>query len=322
MSATTGLIEHRRGNRNGGLQRRRHRGDSADLNFPTGIALNSGNSELHSHNNLVREVNANTGLMSTVAGTGTAGYNGDGILATSAELNAPEGLAVDSRREPVYCRRCEPARVREVSASTGLISTVAGTGFAGYNGDGIAAGSADLNYSVGLAIDSANDLFIGDLENNRVREIASGATAVTVTPTTPSVTVSDAGGVFNGNPFVATATVAGAVPGVDNTPGGALENEPLTLTYYAGTTATETPLSGEPTAAGTYTVVASFPGSQDYATASASATFFHFASPAGDLRERCGRSLQRQPVPGIGHDRGDRLPGPTTLRGRVSKGTP
>ena len=148
-----------------------------------------------------------------------------------------------------------------------------GTGFPGYNGDGIPAGSADLNYSVGLALDSAGDLFIGDLENNRVREVASGAAAVTVAPAAPLVSVTDAGGVFSGNPFSATATVAGVVAGVDNTPGSTLEGVPLTLTYYAGTSASGTPLAGPPTAAGTDTVVALFPGSEDYAVESASHTF-------------------------------------------------
>ena len=95
----------------------------------------------------------------------------------------------------------------------------------------------------------------------------------TISPASPTVTINSAGGTFTGNPIPAEATVAGVVAGVDNTPGSTLEGVPLTLTYYAGPDATGTPLSGPPTDTGTYTVVASFPGSQDYTSASATDTF-------------------------------------------------
>ncbi len=270
VSAATGLISTIAGTGGYGYNGDGIAATSAELNFPTGLAVDAAGDVFiaDAHNNSVREVNAVTGLISTVAGTGTGGYNGDGIAATSAELNSPEGLAVDSAGNLFIVDNANQ-RVREISASTGLISTVAGTGFFGYNGDGIAAGSATLSFPVGVALDSAGDLFIGDLENNRVREIVTGATTATVTAATPSVTVSDAGGVFNGGPFAATTTVAG----VDNTPGSSLEGVPLTRTYYAGLTATGTPLSGAPSDAGTYTAVASFPGSNDYATATDSTTF-------------------------------------------------
>ena len=94
-----------------------------------------------------------------------------------------------------------------------------------------------------------------------------------MTQATPTVTIDSAGGTFTGEPLPADATVAGVVAGVDDTPGSTLEGVPLTLTYYAGTDTTGTPLSGAPTDIGTYTVVASFPGSQDYTSASASDTF-------------------------------------------------
>jgi hypothetical protein len=89
----------------------------------------------------------------------------------------------------------------------------------------------------------------------------------------PAVTLSDLGGTYQGSPYPATAAVAGVVSGVDDTPGGGLEGIPLTLAYYPGSTASGTPLSGAPTTAGTYTVVASFAGSQDYGSTSISTTF-------------------------------------------------
>jgi len=85
----------------------------------------------------------------------------------------------------------------------------------------------------------------------------------------PTVSVSDAGGVYTGLPFPATDTVAAA----GGTPGGSLEGVSPTLTYYAGSSATGTPLAGAPDDAGTYTVEAYFPGSADYLIASATATF-------------------------------------------------
>jgi hypothetical protein len=109
---------------------------------------------------------------------------------------------------------------------------------------------------------------------------ATALTTVTVNiaQATPTVQVSDAGGPYTGNPFVASATVAGVISGFDNSPGAGLEGVGLAVTYYVGTfTLSTLPTSGgftsAPSAAGSYTVVGSFPGSQDYASSEAFATF-------------------------------------------------
>ena len=148
---------------------------SAELDDPIAVAVDAKGDLFiaDDSNSRVREVSAATGLISTVAGTGGFGYNGDGISATSAELNFPVAVAVDSAGN-LYISDFENQRVREVSAATGLISTVAGTGVAGYNGDGIAATSAELNFPSGLAVDAAGDLFISDSHNNLVREVNAG----------------------------------------------------------------------------------------------------------------------------------------------------
>jgi Ca2+-binding RTX toxin-like protein len=97
---------------------------------------------------------------------------------------------------------------------------------------------------------------------------------LTITQATPLVTVSDAGGTYNnGTPFPATATVAGVIVGVDNTPGPSLEKFSLVVTYYSGTSASGSGTATPPSAPGTYTAVASFPGSTDYKSASAAVTF-------------------------------------------------
>jgi hypothetical protein len=98
--------------------------------------------------------------------------------------------------------------------------------------------------------------------------------------TTPTITVSAAGGVYDGSPSAATASVMG----VDGTSGASLEGVNPVLTYYRGSTAAGTPLAGPPTAVGTYTVVAAFPGSVDYTPATAQTTFT--VTPAKRPRRR------------------------------------
>lgn len=112
------------------------------------------------------------GIVSTFAGTGTSGYNGDNIAASSAQLNSPVGLAVD-RAGNLYIADAGNARIRMVSAITGLIATVAGTGIAGYSGDGLAATSAQLNRPTGVAVDCLGNIYIADSRNARVREVAA-----------------------------------------------------------------------------------------------------------------------------------------------------
>ena len=117
--------------------------------------------------------------ISTVAGTGSAGYSGDGGPATSAQLNQPYGVAVDSQGN-LYIGDQWNHRVRKVTPS-GTITTVAGTGTAGYSGDGGPATDAQLNWPYGVAVDSADNLYIADYENDRVRKVdASSGTITTV----------------------------------------------------------------------------------------------------------------------------------------------
>jgi alpha-tubulin suppressor-like RCC1 family protein len=144
---------------------------SAQLNNPYGVAVDgAGNIFIADiSNNRVRKVSG--GVMTTVAGTGTAGYNGDGITATSAQLNGPYGVAADSSGN-VYIAEINSHRVRKVSG--GIITTVAGTGTAGYNADGITATTAQLNSPHGVATDVSGNLYIADSLNNRIRIVAGG----------------------------------------------------------------------------------------------------------------------------------------------------
>ncbi len=123
-------------------------------------------------NNRVRKVS--NGVITIVAGNGTQGSSGDGGSATSAQLNAPIGVAVDSAGN-LYIADTRNNRVREVS--NGVITTVAGNGTQGFNGDGITATSAQLYYPESVAVDSADNLYIADTFNNRVRKVSNGVIA-------------------------------------------------------------------------------------------------------------------------------------------------
>lgn len=151
----------------------------AQMEFPAGIAVDGrGNLFIvDSGTNRVRMVSA-TGIMSTVAGNGTAGFSGDGGPAVSAELSQPQYLAVD-RQGDLFIADTGNNVVREVSAS-GNISTLAGTGTAGYSGDVGPAASAQLQGPQGVAVDQLGDVFIVDSSNYRVRKVSPTGVITTV----------------------------------------------------------------------------------------------------------------------------------------------
>jgi hypothetical protein len=150
---------------------------SATLAYPSGVAYDaSGNLFLADANNhVVREV-SKTGTITTVAGTGIEGFSGDGAAATAAQLDTPTGVAVDASGN-LYIADSHNHRIRKVSGGT--ITTIAGTGIAGFSGDSGAAIAAQLALPSALAIDSTGNLYIADTNNHRIRKIA-GTTITTV----------------------------------------------------------------------------------------------------------------------------------------------
>ncbi|HTA83822.1 MAG TPA: T9SS type A sorting domain-containing protein [Bacteroidia bacterium] len=152
----------------------------AGINVGGGLAIDdSGNVYIGDFNSRIRKISTN-GIISTIAGNGIAGYSGDGNAATAAEIGAaPAGLFVDGSGD-VYIADLNNNRVRMVNASTGIITTVAGNGTAGYNGDGISATAAELNQPTGVYIDNFSDLYIADQINNRIRQVSSSGTISTI----------------------------------------------------------------------------------------------------------------------------------------------
>jgi len=118
---------------------------------------------------VIRKLDPATADITTVAGTGSMGDSGDGGLATSAELNRPRGIAVDSNGD-LYIADTGNHKVKKVTAATGIITTIAGTGTAGYSGDSGPPASAALNSPHAVVL-YGGDVFIADTGNHCVREI-------------------------------------------------------------------------------------------------------------------------------------------------------
>ena len=142
---------------------------SGELNQPSGLAVDgAGNLYIaDSGNNRIRKVTP-TGMISTIAGTGKGGFSGDRGPATSAKLNKPFGVAIDSAGS-LYIADTYNLRIRKVSP-IGVISTVAGIGKGGFNGDGGQATSAKLT-PFAVAVDGAGNLYVADFFNCLVRKV-------------------------------------------------------------------------------------------------------------------------------------------------------
>ena len=120
-----------------------------------------------SGNNRIRKVTAGSGIITTIAGNGTAGFSGDNGPAAAAELNDPAAVAVDSAGN-VYIADLNNNRIRKVTVGSGVITTIAGNGTAGYSGDNGPATSAEMNHPGSIAVDGAGDVYIADRRQPRL----------------------------------------------------------------------------------------------------------------------------------------------------------
>jgi sugar lactone lactonase YvrE len=172
VSASTGIITTVAGNGTSGYKGDGKKATSAELRGPYGVVVDATGDLFiaDTGNDVIREVSASTGTISTIAGTGVVGYRGDHGPATQAELNFPARIALDSKGNLFFSDGYNHV-IREVKAATGKITTVAGNGNYGYSGDGGPATAAELSEPVGIALDSSGDLFIGDFYNEVIREV-------------------------------------------------------------------------------------------------------------------------------------------------------
>jgi len=145
----------------------------AHLHTPQGVTVDdAGNLYIvDSGNNAIRKVDASTGIITTLAGTGQWGYDGDGKQAILAKLYAPSRVAVDNVGD-VYIADQGSHVIRKITTSTGIINTLAGTaGVAGYSGDGGLAVEARLSSPQGVAVDSDGNVFITESGNSVIRAV-------------------------------------------------------------------------------------------------------------------------------------------------------
>ncbi len=202
--ATTGIITTVAGNGVFGSGGNGGPATGANLNIPTGVAVDVSNNLFiaDSLNHCIRKVNIG-GTISIAAGAGTpggSGYSGDGGAAVSAKLNNPMGLAPDKAGH-LFISDCFNARIRKV-ATNNVITTVAGNGTLGFSGDGGTATNANLASPQNMAVDGIGNLFITDTRNNRIREVGTNGIIATV-----------AGWIVNDNDFATNATFS-SVSGV------------------------------------------------------------------------------------------------------------
>ncbi|MCG3174675.1 MAG: hypothetical protein GMKNLPBB_02935 [Myxococcota bacterium] len=173
IDAATGFIETIAGNGTQGYGGDGGRAREAMLSSPVGVRADSmGNLYIADFgNHRVRLVEANSGKIRTIAGTGEEGYNKDGVPAVEAQLHSPKDIVLSADGTVLFIADRGNHRVRKVNLRTGIIETFAGDGTQGFSGDGGPATKARLNYPSRLALDEGGNLFVSDVRNHRIRKV-------------------------------------------------------------------------------------------------------------------------------------------------------
>ena len=153
----------------------------AAIDSPSGLALDAAGNLFvaDTHNQRIRRVDAVTGIITSVAGTGQPGFAGDASAAASAAVNLPRGLALDAAGN-LFLVDARNQRIRRIDAITGQIATIAGNGAQAFAGDGSAAVAASLDTPRAIAISPANLPTLADSANNRMRQVDSLAIIHTI----------------------------------------------------------------------------------------------------------------------------------------------
>jgi sugar lactone lactonase YvrE len=285
-ATTNGLKERYAGSGSAGYDGDGGLAVSASLYFPTDVALDSaGNAYIADYlNSVVRRKDAATHRISTIAGNNVSGYSGDGGLAIDARLDSPSRIALDQAGH-LFIADVSSNVVREVDLATGVITTIAGIGMRTPSGTGQAQ-DARLERPWDVDVDSDGNLYITTNGDNRVWQVTNGA-AVAVYPlgslSTPSIHLAVADATYSGSAAAPAITLQGNLSGADTTPSASLEGVAPVVTWYVGASASGNGSTQAPRAAGTYTAVASFPGSVHYSAVQSSPATFTIAKASPTL---------------------------------------
>ena len=178
IDKATGIIETIVGNGDKGYSGDGGLAVEASLSFPADLYVDSqGNIYIaDAGNDRIRRVDASTGIIETVAGNGTAGFSGDGGSAIEASLKYPHSVFLDKDGN-IFISDMFNFRIRKVSASTGIIETVAGNGNQGFSGDGGLAINASISTAQEIHLDNKGNIYFADFMNDRVRKV-DGTTGI------------------------------------------------------------------------------------------------------------------------------------------------
>ncbi len=267
---------------------------AANINRPNNVIVDAANNlylaELY--NNRVRKVTS-SGIISTIAGNGTAGFSGDGGQATNAQIHSPMSVALDAGGN-LYIADADNERIRKVNSS-GIISTIVGTGATGYSGDGGPASAATLYIPFSVTLDAAGNLYVVDQDNHSIRKVTScavpyvpaitGAPSVATYATTLFSNGVSGGTWFSNSHSVATVSSVGMVYGVSS--GSAIIS--YSIPNSCGTTIVTMPLTVTPTPSicnNIYTIAGT--GISGYSGDGGAATAAQVNSPAGVIFDAAG----------------------------------
>ena len=185
IKRSTGIISTIAGTGGGGYAGDGGPATSAMFYGPKNIAIEAATGNIYiTDGSTIRMVTKITGIITTIAGNSTrSGYAGDGGLATLATLSSPQGIDVDPNTGDLYIADSRNHAVRMIKRSTGIISTIAGTGEGGYAGDGGPATSAKLNVPYSVMLDASSSMmYIADQNNYVVRNIVLTPTTAVYSP--------------------------------------------------------------------------------------------------------------------------------------------
>ena len=303
IDATTDLITTIAGNGTQGFSGDNAPATAASIDSPTGLALDASNNLYlaDTHNHRIRRIDAITGLITTIAGTGSLGYSGDNAQAATAALALPHGLTLDAAGN-LYLADTANNRIRRIDAITGIITTVAGNGTQGFSGDNATATVAALDTPRDATFSPGSLLTLADTGNQRIRQLAQSSSLQTtaglgvttpgaLTLTAPSVIAYGSGSI---TATLATSTPAtGLVTFLDTVSAATVT---LAAIPVVSTTAT---LNISTLPAGLHNITATYAGDQTHSSAQ-SPTFALTITPR-QLRAALAPAtlLYGQPIPGI-----------------------